>query len=387
MSSFTDFITALDLDDEAIAREAFDTVWSALRRALVQKLKQRSLWSAPPSYLGVYGRSSWSDEAALEELLADCYEFVFIHRLRGLRAELEVKENIDGLVFRNVGNFLYELQKRHDPLGFRIFIALRTAVRRAVKAGNLYVLHGRPGIGNETVLGFSPSASPDDARSTELEEHVKAWGDDLVPDLITADGRGREAMLAVLEERLCRLRDQGVETFRFKSVIDLLKADVRQRWGQMWHLAQGEWSLEHGTEGLAAAVRLVHPDPGVEERDAFDKLIARVTAAIDRLEVPERTRVYLHRLWLFLRSHATGVPATGVPAAAVQVTAASVTPAGDKLPSRRKLAKLLRIPRDRLAGLFETLGRLVEGYQAAKFEKPSVNGMCEGSSNQELDLP
>ncbi len=382
MSSFTDFIRALESDDEAPAREAFDAVWSALRRALVQKLKQRSLWTAPPSYLGIYGRSSWSDESALEELLADCYEFVFIHRLRGMRAELEVKENIDGLVFRNVSNFLYELQKRHDPLGFRMFIALRTAVRRAVEAGILYVLRGRPGIGNETVLGFSPSAGLGGARSTGLEEQVKAWGDDLVPDLITADGKAREAMLAVLEEHLCRLRDQGVEAFRFKSVIDPLKADVRQRWGRMWDLAQGEWSLEIGPDGLAAAVRLVHPDPGVEEWDTFDKLVAGVTAAIDRLEAPERTRVYLHRLWRFLRSHAAGVPAAGVPAAA-----ATVVPAGDKLPSRRKLAKLLGIPRDRLAGLFETLQRLVEGCRAANFEKPSVSRIDEGPSDRELDLP
>ena len=42
------------------------------------------------------------------------------HAGSNLAARLETMDNVDGLVFRNIGNFLYERQKRHDPLGFRL---------------------------------------------------------------------------------------------------------------------------------------------------------------------------------------------------------------------------------------------------------------------------
>ena len=104
------------------------------------------------------GSDRW-DEETLDELTTDAYVFNFVHRLRSLRAQLLVKPNIEGLVLLNLKNFLYERQRRHDPLGCRLFKTLRSALRALVDDGQLEVSRGAPEIRNDTVLRFPhPSA-------------------------------------------------------------------------------------------------------------------------------------------------------------------------------------------------------------------------------------
>ena len=133
-----------------------EELWSALRAALRSELKRRGLWETPPVYLGIYGWESWEasgeKETALEELLAECYSYIFFLRLRSLEAQLKLKENIDGLIFLNIRHFLHERQKEHDPLGSQVFQVLQAAVRAAVAEGDLYVLQGDERIRNHTVL-------------------------------------------------------------------------------------------------------------------------------------------------------------------------------------------------------------------------------------------
>ncbi len=363
-SIFTSFIRALDSENSPPERDEFEAVWSSLRRALISKLKRKSLWSASPTYLGVYGWSSWSEKEALEELLADCYQFIFVDRQRGLRAELKVKENIEGLVFRNISNFLYDLQKRHDPLGFRAFVTLQTAIRQAVRGQTLYVLRGNPAIGNNTILGFTQRADADSAEVTELSAQVRAWNDQLLPDLITANGSARRAMQARLADRVCDLREQGVEAFRFKQIVDALKADVRERWSMIWDQEQGDRAIDTDG-GLASLVLSTRPDTELEDRDAFQALLTNVGESIHRLEVPEKTRSYLHRLWWFLSCHA----ADSLPDDMAMTTDRS----DGRLPSHRKISRLLGIPRDRFTELFATLGRLIEECRAANSKKTQVS--------------
>jgi hypothetical protein len=181
---FTEHVRSLERGEEPEPRR-LATVRDALRGALRGELRRRGLWNAPPDYLGVHGAESWED--ALEELLAACYTFVFVERLRGLQAQLRVKPNVDGLVYLNVRHFLHERQKEHDPLGSQVFEVLQSAVRSAVAAGELHVLAGDPRVRNETVLGFQPDADPappvQDFRSL-----VVRWNDDLLSDLVTLRG-------------------------------------------------------------------------------------------------------------------------------------------------------------------------------------------------------
>ncbi|HEY0782848.1 MAG TPA: hypothetical protein VGE98_10355, partial [Thermoanaerobaculia bacterium] len=219
-SGFTRFLRNLEpgrpLDPEG--RE-FEEVWTALRRLLVSELKRRSLWSLPPACLGVYGCAAWSEPEAVEELVADCFTFIFAERFRSLKAQLRAKADIEGLVLRNVRNFLYETQKRHDPIGFRVFTVLRSAVRDGLSAGELQVIAGSPAVQHDTVLAFrtaEPAAAA--AGREELRPHALAWNDDLLPGLITARGWDVRHVTARLTRHLQRLPASDVHAFRFRDL-------------------------------------------------------------------------------------------------------------------------------------------------------------------------
>ncbi len=365
---FTEYVRSLDASGEPPDAESFERVWAALGRVLKSELRKRGLWNTPPSYLGVYGHDSWqtaatsesgepASGAALEDLLAGCYSHIFIRRIGGLKAQLKVKPNIEGLIFLGIRNFLHDTQKRHDPFGFRIFDVLRRALRAALAAGEMVLLAGDRKIRNDTVLAFDDGADPDRRDGDGLQAAVERWNDTLLPDLVTAQGKARERVLAVLRSFLLKLPAAGVTVFTFQQLIDPLKNDARNRWRALFEAEEGPTALESDGE-LSQLVRQVQPDTGVEDRDRFEKLAVCLTESIDRLDAPARTRSYLQTLWQYLRAFALG--------------------SADGVPSARKLGRHLGIPRDRLAGLFETLGELIQSCGAAISEKPPVNSFEEG---------
>lgn len=366
---FTEYVRSLDASGEPPDAESFERVWAALGRALKSELRKRGLWHSPPSYLGVYGHDSWQTAAAggasagepaageaLEDLLAGCYSHIFIRRLGGLKAQLEVKPNIEGLVFLGIRNFLHDTQKKHDPFGFRIFDVLRRALRAAEEAGELVRLAGSRNIRNDTVLAFDEGADPSRLDGDELQGLVERWNDTLLPDLVTAQGKARKRLLAVLRSFLLRLPAQGVNAFTFQQLIDPLKNDARNRWRALFEAEEAPTAIESDGE-LTQLVRQIQPDTSVEDRDRFAKLAVCLAVSLDRLDAPARTRRYLRALWEYMRAFALD--------------------SADGLHSARKLGRHLGIPRDRLAGLFETLGELIQSCRAAISEKPPVNSFEE----------
>jgi hypothetical protein len=326
----------------------FDEAWAALRRLLVSELKRRSLWSLPPAFLGIYGCASWSDPEAVEELVADCFVYTFAERFRSLKAQLRSKPDVEGLVLRNVRNFLQETQRRHDPVGFRVFTVLRSAVRNALTAGELHVIAGSPGVQRDTVLAFRAVLSEETARLEELRPHVLAWNDDLLPDLITARGWDVRQVTARLEQRLHRLEAAGIHAFRFHDLVDALRQDARARWRAVWVHTPDGIPPQPEEDGLTAVARLVEPSSGRDERESLHKLLACLEHSVERVpEPPARLRDYLRRLLAFLKSHATDSPDEG-------------GARGEELPSHRQLATLLGIPRERLPDLFRMLLDLAE---------------------------
>ena len=328
--------------------EHFDALWQALRAVLVSELRKRSLWNVSPAYLGVYGADSWSRPEALEELLVECYSAAFLRRLRSLGAQLRARSSIDGMIFLNVRNFLHDTQKKHDPLGFRIFTVLRAAIRALIGDEVLRILAGDDGIRNDTIVGFHAGDPERRAPDGEIEDRARALGDVLLPDLITAVGKAQVKLIARLAATLCDWRQEGVLAFRFRELCSALCNDARGRWASVWQQKEGLTAREDRTDDVAALVRQVQPDSGFEERQSFHQLLACVEAALDRQAAgdtgsrPEDLR----RLWLFLRNRVADAKA------------------GEALPSRRKMATLLEIPRDRLGPLHASLGQLVEGCRA-----------------------
>jgi hypothetical protein len=385
---FTDHVRALAAGGPLDSRR-FEAMRVALRAALRSELKKRGLWDSPPSYLGVYGGESWAPadapaahDSALEELLAECYSYVFVSRLRSLEAQLKLKPNIDGLVFLNIRHFLHERQKEHDPIGFQIFEVLQSAVRVAVEEGELRVLSGDEKVRNDTVLGFAEGMAAPGRGRGELPSLVARWNDGLLPDLVTSRGRGQEEVVRRLRERLPDLRREGIATFRFKDLVDPMKADVRARWAALLDLAFGESAPQK--EGLedGTVVRFVEPDCGVEERELFHKLVDCVLTSLKRLEVDGKTRGYLAVLWQFLRIQASEGMEKSVVSRLGHALKAETEIADEERPSLRKLAEQLHIPRERLPALYKTLGDLLERCRAANSGKTAVT-LLKGKSTHE----
>jgi hypothetical protein len=347
-SAFTAFVRGLQGERTPDA-DLFHDAWHGLRAALVGEMKKRGLWQTPPCYLGAYGWESWDSEtpqgsdssraqSALGELVADCYAFIFVDRLQSLKRHLQDKPDIDGLVLLNIRHFLHERQKVHDPLGFRIFELLQTAVEEAVSSGALHVLACARKIRNDTLLGFHPAAELP-ATTADWEQIVRRWNDELMPALITARTRQLTAVVRRLRERLLELPERGIEAFRFKDLLDPLKRDARGRWAAL--LGEGEKGSFASSSDALQAPAPIPPESTDDSGQSFEHLARCVSTSINSMEADSRTRTQLRTLWQYLwRQHGE-------------------EGAGERQPSYRQLGQRLNIPRERLPVLFALLRQLV----------------------------
>jgi hypothetical protein len=361
-SVFTAFVRSQQ-GEETPDADLLHDAWNNLQAALGGELKRRGLWQSPPCFLGVYGHERWDAEetvgdpmshawcrtrpaqSALEELVTDCWAYVFADRMRSLKLQLAEKENIDGLVLRNVKNFLHERQREHDPVGFRIFERLKEVLADAVARQALYVLGGDPRIRNNTVLGFEP-ATEFRLPALDLGPAVVRWNDELLPGLVIARGKQEGEFLERLGRLLLNLPQQGVHLFRFKDLVDPLKSDARLRWAAFLAREHCEGRVECSPDQIQV-LRKVLPECTVESRQSFEHLIRGVSAAIDDLKIDSRTRSYLATLWQHL-----------------QLEHGSLESESEEgLLSHRQLGQRLHIPRERIPMLFTTLRQLVTRYQ------------------------
>lgn len=337
---FTEYVRHLATGN-APAHELHERFWKTFRGALVAEMKRRALWNISPACLGFVGGSWSTSEDALEELAHDSFVSVVLERLQGLAAQLEVRSDVEGLVFRNLKNFLTALQKRFDPLGYRIYERLRSAIRQAVSEGRLEVLEGDAGVNNRTLLAFPAAAGVVVAEASQLAEPVRRWADELLPALILAGGSRQKAdLLGRLASHLDQLAVVGISQFRFKDLVDALKAAVRPRWHAFGVTETGETAVEDDIGDRFEIVRLVRPDAGYEERQDFARLLACVDQRMAAHEARAKTREYLRRLWEFLKTW----------------TASDE----EKRPGQRQLSRFLGIPRDRFRELDDLLRRWVE---------------------------
>jgi hypothetical protein len=372
---FTAFVRSLQ-GEETPDADLFHDAWKRLQALLASEMRRRGLWQSPPCYLGVFGAERWDAEepagdpmarascattgqvSALGELVADCYAFIFVDRLRSLKRQLAEKPDIDGLVLLNVRHFLHERQKEHDPVGYQVFEALRTVVREAIAAGSLHVLAGDERVRNDTVLGFAPAAEPP-LPAADLGGLVACWNDTLLADLLGARGRRQERVHESLRQRLLELPEHGVRAFQFKGLVDPLKQDARRRWAAL--LSGGGGPRAGKRRRVETPVSAgAQAEATVESRQSLDFLMRCVSAAIRHIEADARTRTYLSALWQFLSlQHAAGDEAGACP----EVLAPEID--GEGPLSYRQLGQRLHIPRERLPMLFTTLRQLVARCWAA----------------------
>ena len=372
---FTEFVYSLDLKPEPDVEDIVP-VWEALRKALRRELRRRGLRRVSPRLLGIFGWPTWEQgesraltstgavllfpRDALDELVADCYVYNFVVRLRSLRAQLKGKPSIDGQVYRNVRHFVTEAQRRNDPLGYRVYSLLRRALEQAIGMERIFVLEDGPRIVNSSIFSFEPTTEPDQADGSQLDGAVRGWVDELLPELVSARGEQEEAVVVRLESLITSLGRTGVPAFRFHDVVQPLKLEIRARWEALLGASVGDAVVDTGDGNLANLVRYVAPDLRIEERERFEKLAHCVERRIGRWEGRRRTREYLQTLWRFLRVFALmaeddATLPEGAPTAA----------AAERIPSKRELARLLKIPRDRIDELVQELRPMVEKCREA----------------------
>ncbi|MEM7051418.1 MAG: hypothetical protein AAF604_17240 [Acidobacteriota bacterium] len=350
---FTEHVRQLVRGD--VSAQELSPSWEKLRSALVSELRARSLFSVSPTCVGILGSPRWTRNA-IDELTADCYIFVFLKRLSSLNAQLgREKANIEGLIFRNVRYFLHELQRKHDPLGFRSYLALRSAICRAVEEGTLVVVQGDPEVRTNTAVAppidSGPLTRATKRSPSELRATIWGWADETMPDLVTARGRALDPVIEILRARILELSRDGVAELRFGEVSRHFQARVRHLWSASWPRETPVAEVDHSLGSLAEALR---PGFALEEREAFHQLVACVSEAVEADPTTPRTQAYLHRLWTFLWSHC--LEDRGNP------------------PSRRQLSETLKIPRARIRDLYSSLQRKVR--HCLSLSRPS-NGDLE----------
>ena len=325
-----------------------------LRGVLVAELKRRGMWHHRPSFLGVVGHLRWAEQGtgsdALDELAADCFEFIFVRRLKSLKIQAERKANIDGLIRLGVRHFLIEAQRRNDPIGFRVFELLRDVISRSIAAGHLSIEAGNPRLRNDTFLAVKAVAAPHAARGAEMSCLADRWADERLEDLVTASRVRRTNLVAEMVGELKSYLGDERFGFRFGDLVDPLKRQVRNGWAARMLDLPGV---------LAAQERIEEQRFRDQQSDLLNlrsstlAILRCMDGAVGDDSVAAKTRLYLNLLWQAIRGLADGSGAD------LDSTDGSIRlQEQEELPSHRTLAQLLGIPRARLPGLFERLRRL-----------------------------
>ena len=285
---FSDYVARLGPDGEPPDTDCYQRVRHGLRAVVVGELRRRGLWQSPPSFLGAMG-ARWNRDA-LGELVSDAYVFIFVRRLRGLRDQQKLKTNIRPMVIKNVRNFLTELQMKADPLGYRVFGRLRQAVEKNIQREEVFLLNARqaakkPRLGNHSLLGFQPAPATATPRA-DLAEPVRAWNNELLPKLITAEGRAVPGQVQRLAEKVLTLKTTGVAAFYLGDLAAELKGDIRRRWDGVWLATFGEMGTEPSeTDDRPVNVQLAHPRRGARLA-AATSIDRKMRRNVDRSAAP-----------------------------------------------------------------------------------------------------
>ncbi len=354
--AFTCYFRAV-MEGSLAAESAFEAMWAKLHRALMNELRRSSMRSSPPRFAGLLGYGTWEwghrddpepTRGPLDELASAAYEFVVDQRWEHFTDKLASGcENVDGYVVLYLRDFLRQRRQRNDPVGYSVFTSLRRALRYAVRDGEIYVVSGPKQVGNDTFLGTDARASAGDAATPEvLGPLVAQWTAELLPDLVTARGGARRAVVERLRGQIRHLAADGIRSFRVQDLLGRLQREVRDTWAGVLEEATDDWAMDEA-QRIRRLVGCFLPRFRAEEAEHLESLVACVSDLLDRLHVTRPTRVHLDTLWGYLQSQSRDDDQDD------EAEAAS-------LPSRHGLAKVLDIPRNRIGKLFETLAEQVE---------------------------
>ena len=323
-----------------------DGVLPEIERLLRYHMRNKRLLSLPPHRLGYSGAPSWTTPGALEDIVVDCYIFAVLDRLTALQNQLRLKPNVDGLISRNVSNFLIERRRRHDPIGYAVFGTVCGAVRMALaaKAATVDSAAGeKPNTSTVVRLYWESSPAAPVVAPEALRPAVASaagWSAALA-HLTETTEEGREWLFSFLLD----LPRQGVSAVRLGDLAAALAERVRADW-QARHGEPGAVGREMQDE-VVATVRIVMPNDELESRDRWELIKRVVPERIARLDRQERVRSRL---------------------AAVFAALVAAVEAGDSSTSQADLIARTGVPRATLSDDFRVLREIVSNLDEKNSE-------------------
>ena len=279
----------------------------ALARRLKIVLKRRGLWYQSPAFLGYPDWQEWRPSEpenplvteglseAFHQLVLDCHQYAIVARIISLKAQLLVKDNVEGLVALNVGHFVTERQKEHDPTGYAVFKNGQVALWAAFRSGQV---SGAPGITgpkdvvNGLALRFSGAptseiVTPEDLRKALVD--CVSWSTNLRL-LGVSSNAGQELFLAIVEELADLL--PGV-WFRVRDLLDLVKVAARAEKSSYhrddWDWGEADYSVVF--QDIIPCLRRRISGCGRQERvkRSLERIIDEIERCMNAVKPNERT--------------------------------------------------------------------------------------------------
>lgn len=225
-NEFTIIIKQLNEQSCFLPKNIFSSLLKIISKALRQRMSQRGLWKNKTNYLGYASSGNWDQEANLfEDIVFDCYMFAIAKRIKSLRNAMQRFDNIDGLVYRNINNFLTERQRTHDPIGYAVAQNLICALQDGIELGTITPEDLKRGkICNQTSFSFESSKITDD--DPQLISKVLRNNQTWLKIRIKLAKRNKRVQQQLCE-LICAFKDVGIKHFSFKTLVDIMKDDVR----------------------------------------------------------------------------------------------------------------------------------------------------------------
>lgn len=282
---FTDFVR--DFETES---ENHGLIIEAIRDVLCKELRRRGIFHFGPSLLGYTG-SSWDDES-LHDLAYDCLDRSILQKLRGLRALLKKNGSVDGVVVRNIKNFVGEQQRAQNPVGYAVFQNLKEAIVQLVESGRLRDRDegssSRAGIHTDSEFSTGASRGPV-ATESQLKEALFGSGSmfEGLPTLSTVGIKAQE----ILTEALGGLKNSEIASFSVNTMTRAICSLIAET------TTAGRRMVCELFEDFSENCRTVLPDAGYEEKESFEHLVQQMRVEIDR---SPRSQAVRERLWRLL---------------------------------------------------------------------------------------
>ncbi|TGO02973.1 hypothetical protein PN36_15090 [Candidatus Thiomargarita nelsonii] len=217
----------------------FEALATEIAKALRNQMYKKNIWrDAKPEWLGkeYEDYTTWNNAEAFEDLCLACYMAVICKRFNSLQNKLSDTDNIDGYIHRNIGFFLYEAQRKADPVGHKVAIKIRLAVNCCATERGIITLDEKNKIHNKTLLIFRQSNSVSKPEPSVLADTIKkilhhnhSWTTQIykLASLGRISQKDQVQICDIVADIAQQLTTAGINNCQFKSLVDVMKQEVR----------------------------------------------------------------------------------------------------------------------------------------------------------------